>query len=111
MSSGFEKMKIIVTLRHECEQLYINAQSKIKAIQELLASPVRLGVLIKSEKPYHHGSRTTSFFTTNLCSPDQNVTHQDHELADCHVAQQDIKAKICFNKHINQGDQARNLQH
>ena len=40
----------------------------------------------------------------------ERVLHQDHQLANCQSAQQDIKAKVRSDKRVKQKEDARNLQ-
>ena len=75
----------------------------------MLALPARLGGLglinpVAIAQEQHASSQLISAPLV------ERVRHQDHQLADCQSAQQDIKAKLCSDKRAKQNEVASNLQ-
>ena len=80
-----------------------------KLVREMLTLPARLGGLglinpVAIAQEQHTSSQLISAPLV------ERVRHQDHQLADCQSAQQDIKAKLCSEKRAKQNEVASNLQ-
>ncbi len=80
-----------------------------KLVHEMLAMPARLGGLglinpVATAQEQHAASQLISAPLV------ERVLHQDHQLADCQHAQQDIKAKVRSDKRVKQKEDARQLQ-
>ena len=79
------------------------------SVREMLALPARLGGLglinpVAIAQEQHASSQLISAPLV------ERVLHQDHQLANCQSAQQDIKAKVRSDKRVKQKEDARNLQ-
>ena len=78
-------------------------------VRELLALPARLGGLglinpVAVAQDQHASSQLISAPLV------ERVLRQEHQLADCQIAQRDIKAKVCLDKHVKLKEDARKLQ-
>ena len=78
-------------------------------VRELLALPARLGGLglinpVAVAQDQHASSQLISAPLV------ERVLRQEHQLADCQIAQRDIKAKVCLDKRVKLKEDARKLQ-